>query len=596
MKINITFGLIVLWMLVTSAGKSDSFSRANAYMEGKNYDLAVEMYEKAMGELPPAKKTSRLAEITKQLAIAHFKMKHYLQSEWYFDQIMQGDIHDAELLFDYAQLQQVQGRLSKAITYYELWAIETERPVEAKNYIDFCKTLLESQHSEVTLKVELASISTDQHDEFCPSISPFGYLVYTSNRPTQRIAAADVTIPSPTNLYQTDRLRSGSLQNGTPVLKPSKNSYNQGSACFSADGQSMFYTGNIVSPVKPFSEDASQYTLGIFESRFNGYKWGKPVLIEMDNRYNCAFPAVSADGNMLIFSSDMLPGHGGMDLFVTYRGDNGWTKAVNLGAVVNSTGNEVYPFILTENNTKHLYFSSDGRPGHGGLDLYSSSMDQHTCDSITLLPAPLNSSYDDFGYTAGVGNNFGFFSSNRAGTDDVYRFTNGVENNGETKSSHTIETVIIEKHIIEEPVSETVQEEGTPSNKEGIVDSKNSTTSVNISENKTIEEPAQETVTLKIKMEESKPKYVESYEVAPTHSNDYLEYDQLNGYYVVMYSALNANNLRSYRNRNFPDALLIKNKNGFYHIAYWVAYDKETAEEVFAEKEELNKEIWLFKP
>lgn len=136
--------------------------------------------------------------------------------------------------------------------------------------------------------------------------------------------------------------------------------------------------------------------------------------------YNYMHPSISPDGEHLFFASDMKGSTGGADLYVCHKLNGEWSTPINLGASVNTPGNEVYPQVLA-NGT--LYFASDGWPGLGGLDLFYSEFEAGVYEKAKNVGYPLNTRYDDFGMYF-TQENKGYFSSNRfEGTnDDLYFF------------------------------------------------------------------------------------------------------------------------------------------------------------------------------
>lgn len=141
--------------------------------------------------------------------------------------------------------------------------------------------------------------------------------------------------------------------------------------------------------------------------------------------YSCGHPTLTVDDQLLYFVSDMPGGYGGTDIYLS-RFENGeWSKPVNLGGSVNSQGNEMFPYVDDRGN---LYFSTDGRPGLGGLDMFFISMNTATglpAGKARNLGAPLNSNKDDFGILTDSERNEGYFSSNRKrgnADDDIYHF------------------------------------------------------------------------------------------------------------------------------------------------------------------------------
>lgn len=111
---------------------------------------------------------------------------------------------------------------------------------------------------------------------------------------------------------------------------------------------------------------------------------------------NYSHPALSADGNMMIFASDKTDSFGGMDLFISRKADEKWSSPQNLGKTINTSGNEFYPFLDSQNN---LYFSSDGLPGHGGYDIFTCKFNGTDWDKPVNLTEGINSPNDDIAFT-----------------------------------------------------------------------------------------------------------------------------------------------------------------------------------------------------
>jgi outer membrane protein OmpA-like peptidoglycan-associated protein len=145
------------------------------------------------------------------------------------------------------------------------------------------------------------------------------------------------------------------------------------------------------------------------------------VLKFNSNEYNCAHPAISADGKTLYFSSDMGGGQGGMDLYYCKKDAGGaWGSPINMGDKVNTKGNELFPSITEENI---LYFASNGHEGLGGLDVYETKIRDDKAGKVYNMGKPVNSEHDDFAYNLNSDGKKGFLSSNRKTggmNDDIY--------------------------------------------------------------------------------------------------------------------------------------------------------------------------------
>lgn len=197
--------------------------------------------------------------------------------------------------------------------------------------------------------------------------------------------------------------------------------YDEGTPSFTQDGKTMYFTVCRTDPQYPRMAE-------IWKSERTDAKWGKPAQVKVtsDTLSSYAHPAVSPDGRWLYFTSDMPGGEGGLDLWrVEIGGGHGLGIVENLGSDINTVGNECFPAFRPDGE---LYFSSDSHlGGFGGLDLYRAREDTLTHRwEVRHLPAPMNSSADDFGITFEGLHNRGFFSSNRStggrGWDKLFEF------------------------------------------------------------------------------------------------------------------------------------------------------------------------------
>lgn len=158
-----------------------------------------------------------------------------------------------------------------------------------------------------------------------------------------------------------------------------------------------------------------------YDESFNKWKYLSPVSLN-NSEYSVGHPAISMDGQQLFFVSDKKGGYGGTDIYMSVLRNGLWSEPINLGPKINTKGDEKYPF-LTDDNI--LFFSSDGRYGMGGLDIYYA--DLLFKDTIVVnMGFPVNTNLDDFGFSYNKRNKTGYFSSNRrsnGGDDDLYMYT-----------------------------------------------------------------------------------------------------------------------------------------------------------------------------
>lgn len=202
------------------------------------------------------------------------------------------------------------------------------------------------------------------------------------------------------------------------------NSYlNEGAFCFLDSFNIIYYTTNNEVGKKKVLSSNTAVPLKIYKASQHKEKWTniEPFIFNND-LYNVAHPSLSNDGKKIFFSSDMPGGLGGTDLYVCYWHQSQWSKPVNLGKHINTSGNEKFPHIT---NSGILYFSSDkAKNGLGNLDIYSSEFINSEWKNVRNMGAPINSAQDDFSFYLDEKKLNGYISSNRIDGihDQIYKF------------------------------------------------------------------------------------------------------------------------------------------------------------------------------
>ena len=193
--------------------------------------------------------------------------------------------------------------------------------------------------------------------------------------------------------------------------------YDEGASCLSPDGKTMYFTRCSSDPDYPRYAE-------IWQSQRSDASWSKPTkcVISRDTLTSFAHPAVSPDGQWLYFVSDAQGGEGGLDIWRTRILSSGFGGMENLGRPINTAGDEMFPSFRPNGD---LYFSSDGHPGMGGLDIFIAHEDSIRGTIVENQQYPLNSSADDFGMTFEGVHNRGYFSSSRndgKGWEHIFSF------------------------------------------------------------------------------------------------------------------------------------------------------------------------------
>lgn len=300
---------------------------------------------------------------------------------------------------------------------------ELEEAQSIKKRIEQYQELFEHQVPFNPIKV--LGVSTSE-DEYLPMLSPDNQFLFFTRKTT--IDSKSAFGEQEKELFFQSRKRyDGTYSQGIPMETPfnSGTSY-QGGSSISIDNKLLFIT--IVSP--SYTADGRSFSNGdIYYSDFYDGTWS--TLKSIGSQINGQFtwegqPSISADNQTLYFASARETSethYGGMDLYKVERLPNGnWGTPINLGAKVNTSGNEKSPFMHSDSYT--LYFSSDGHPGVGGQDIFFAHVDKFKeFTEPTNIGVPINTEEDEVGFMVSTDGKYGYFSSNTVGEDlDIYNF------------------------------------------------------------------------------------------------------------------------------------------------------------------------------
>ncbi len=208
---------------------------------------------------------------------------------------------------------------------------------------------------------------------------------------------------------------------GIPTLlsKELKSSFHDGPITFSKDAATAYFTRSQFVNKKLKNNTKIINKLGIYKATFNGEIWTniQPCSFNSEE-YNTGQPSLSNDGSRIYFVSDKEGGFGGVDLYYADITDSICGSMINLGKQINSSANELFPFI---DNSNKLYYSSNKPNGFGGLDIYTSKNINEKWNDSYLMDSTINSSFDDFSIVFNENQTEGYFCSNKAGSDDIYK-------------------------------------------------------------------------------------------------------------------------------------------------------------------------------
>ena len=395
--------------LVASAQNKDTQAADKLYNRYEYIDAAEEYLK-----LVSANKADNY--VYRQLADSYYNVFNTAEAaKWYAKATEEKQ--DAEVYYRYAQMLKADGKYDQANKQMEKFAAmapNDQRAIAFKrepNYIPRLKNQMKLFDSKTM------DINSDKSD-FAAVLTNDNTLYFASARNTAKKTYGYNDEPY-LDLYYATRNADGTYSKPMEV-NGVNTKFHDGPATLSADGNTMYFSSETFKDGQ-FDKDKSKKLkygkVGLFKATKEGDKWTNIKALPFNNKeYNVGNPSLSKDGKTLYFSSDMPGGIGGSDIWkVAVNGDNDYGTPENLGNKINTEGRENFPFITDENK---LYFSSEGRQGFGGLDVFV--VDLNAGMEVKNVGMPVNSEKDDFAFSFNTVNKVGFFSSNRGGQDDIY--------------------------------------------------------------------------------------------------------------------------------------------------------------------------------
>lgn len=395
----------------------------------QQYYNAAELYKKGMAKI---KNKQEKARITFQIAECYRKMNDWKQAEsWYAKAIKQKHNDDKMYLY-YAEAKKINMKYDEAITAFNDYKSRVPSDPAGENGVKSSELAQKWKDNPTRYVVEnMAQINSKDYD-FSPTFSDKKHtsLIFTSKREGQTGSKIDpVSGTMYSDLFETKVDKNGKWSTPSTIQGDVNSALgNEGASHINKKANAVYFT-------RCDQQKKKYVTCKVYKSAKKGNSWDTPELIDFGldaavlDSFNFRHPTVSADEQVMVFSSDMPGVMGGekSDLWMSTfdKKTKKWGKPVNMGPSINTTGREGFPY-LSDNND--LFFSSDGHLGMGGLDIFKAPItDAKTWKFGTPenLKYPMNSPGDDFGIVFDGKKEKGYLTSNREGTkgaDDIWSF------------------------------------------------------------------------------------------------------------------------------------------------------------------------------
>lgn len=413
--------LLAVAMMLHSCAADNAMRKGEKFLSIGEYHDAAEQFKKAYSKTPAKERQLRGQ---RALKMAHC-YRHISSTQKAISAYRNAIRYNVATLDDhlaYARLLLKNGEYKRALAEFEVLNDSMPNNVLVKNGLTSARMAPEwkDQGSDYTVK-KMTEFNSRRAD-YCPVLAgdQWDRLYFSS---TRNDALGDelsgITGAKPGDIFFSDKDDKGKWSKPQTIESGLNTEYDEGACCLSVDGSTMYLTQCLSDPSYPrFAQ--------IVTAQRSDASWGKttPLLITNDTLSTYAHPAISPDGEWLYFVSDMPGGKGGLDIWRIRLTANGPVGVENLGDPINTPGDEMFPSFRPNGD---FYFSSDGHPGFGGLDIFIATVGEDGRYHLSHPGYPLNSQGDDFGMTFQGQLNQGFFSSNRGdgrGWDHIFSFYN----------------------------------------------------------------------------------------------------------------------------------------------------------------------------
>ena len=421
-------GLVIL-SLVSSLFLGNTLVQAQSGLKKANKQYDNLAYSESMKTYEEVEKRGFVnAELLQNTGNSYYFNGEYGAAYvWYKKLFTDFNSSDIAPVYSYRYVQTLKnlGFDSEAKKYLDLFAKQDKTSLRSELIKSGQNSISEIEKNSGRYLIGRLDINSPYTDY--PNSMNDGKLLFTSARDTGNFTKRVFTWTGDafTKLYESDIKDDGQVSKPSKLSSKIDTKYNESSSVITKDGTVMYFTRNNYNNGKRSRSDEHVTLLKIFRAELKNGKWTNVTELPFNSdQFSTAHPVLNNTENVMYFVSDRPGGYGESDLWKVSITENGFGEPVNLGPSINTDGRETFPFI---NSNNELYFSSDGRPGLGGLDVYATKIKPDgSFTKVLNVGMPINSEFDDFAYIIDYKTKQGYFASNRKGgygSDDIFALT-----------------------------------------------------------------------------------------------------------------------------------------------------------------------------
>ena len=416
-RLHIFLGLIFVLLFSGIQAQDKKLKKADEIFEGGEYYRAMQEYTTVIRKGKIVNKKEKDALYYK-IGQCYFNINDYKKARSNFRRSAKNNEFKVFSTIKLAEIEIQEGNFEKAVEYYnEVLGLAPSDSTALKG-LESAQLAIQWMEMPTRYKIEKVKYINTRKNDFSPTVDEkngYDHVYFSSTRDESKgKRSSGITGEKFSDIYVTKFDRKQEWTDPVP-LDSINTEFDEGTPCIFDDGRKFYYTSCI-------AEKGKKVGCQIYEAQKVDGEWMNPVnLALVPDSVSIGHPAVSPDGNTIYFSARMQGGFGGADIWYVENGDEGWTRPKNMGHIINSAYDELFPYMR---NDSTFFYSSTKHPTMGGLDIFIATKNQKgRWDSENLKP-PFNSNGNDFGIYYYKNEDKGYFTSDRKGSkgEDIYFF------------------------------------------------------------------------------------------------------------------------------------------------------------------------------